>query len=129
MEEGFSLFFFLGFPWLLLGFSMFIIFCLLYLQKKIIFFKFTTWPDFGVPEDTDQFLEFLEEVRRTREMLLTTSTQNQKEIISLEAEGSSQSNNPPIVCHCSVCFFFKFFFERMGLGGFISFLRGCIARG
>uniref|UniRef100_A0A915M994 Protein tyrosine phosphatase n=1 Tax=Meloidogyne javanica TaxID=6303 RepID=A0A915M994_MELJA len=70
-------------------------------SRIIHHFQFTTWPDFGVPEDTDQFLEFLEEVRRTREMLLTTSTQNQKEIISLEAEGSSQSNNPPIVCHCS----------------------------
>nr|CAD2180963.1 unnamed protein product [Meloidogyne enterolobii] len=68
-------------------------------SRIIHHFQFTTWPDFGVPEDTDQFLEFLEEVRRTREMILTTP--NQKEIISLEAEGSSQSSNPPIVCHCS----------------------------
>uniref|UniRef100_A0A1I8BRW6 protein-tyrosine-phosphatase n=1 Tax=Meloidogyne hapla TaxID=6305 RepID=A0A1I8BRW6_MELHA len=67
-------------------------------SRVIHHFQFTTWPDFGVPEDTDQFLEFLEEVRRTREMLLTTS---QKESISLEDEGSSIQTNPPVVCHCS----------------------------
>jgi len=107
---------------------MFIIFLpALSIQNFFSFLKFTTWPDFGVPEDTDQFLEFLEEVRRTREMLLTTTTPNQKEIISLEAEGSSQSNNPPIVCHCSVCFFLIFLKEWVGVD-FIFFLGDCIAR-
>ena len=32
-------------------------------------FQFTTWPDFGVPEHTDHFLEFLEHVRQTYQKL------------------------------------------------------------
>jgi hypothetical protein len=56
--------------------------------------QFTTWPDFGVPEHTDHFLEFLEEVRGTREKLLEKDSGSNEE--------AKSAASPPIVCHCSV---------------------------
>lgn len=49
-------------------------------------FQYTTWPDFGVPEHTDHFLEFLKHVRST----IQNSIMDVKD-----------KTNPPIVCHCS----------------------------
>ncbi|KAI1701937.1 protein-tyrosine phosphatase domain-containing protein [Ditylenchus destructor] len=60
--------------------------------RVIHHFQFITWPDFGVPEHTDHFLEFLEHVRQTYQKL-------EAERNSASTEGSD--NAPPIVCHCS----------------------------
>ncbi|KAH7712236.1 protein-tyrosine phosphatase [Aphelenchoides avenae] len=52
-------------------------------SRTIYLFQFTTWPDFGVPEHTDHFLEFLQHVRK------------------LDVSLTEASGPHPIVCHCS----------------------------
>uniref|UniRef100_A0A915KDW8 protein-tyrosine-phosphatase n=1 Tax=Romanomermis culicivorax TaxID=13658 RepID=A0A915KDW8_ROMCU len=33
-------------------------------EREVLHFQFNTWPDFGVPESTNEFLEFLYQVRK-----------------------------------------------------------------
>ena len=84
-------------------------------QSRIIHhFQFTTWPDFGVPEHTNHFLEFLEEVRAAREKLLdeggaspssvqqeNTSAKHTVNNNNSSGGGNKSFANAPIVCHCS----------------------------
>jgi len=51
--------------------------------------QFVDWPDFGVPENTDHFLEFYNHVRQIDEAALENSS------------NSTPRVQFPIVCHCS----------------------------
>uniref|UniRef100_A0A915D782 Uncharacterized protein n=1 Tax=Ditylenchus dipsaci TaxID=166011 RepID=A0A915D782_9BILA len=67
--------------------------------------QFVTWPDFGVPQHTDHFLEFLEHVRRinrTNSSAQIVTSQNHI-LESREDKSPATDDNvqPPIVCHCS----------------------------
>lgn len=56
-----------------------------------------TWPDFGVPENTEHFLEFLAYVRNISNKIASDDDllkKDNKELINIK-------KRLPIVCHCS----------------------------
>lgn len=64
-------------------------------SRIIHHFQYMTWPDFGVPENTEHFLEFLFNVRNINNTIATDGE------ISNEGSKESVQKRSPIVCHCS----------------------------
>ena len=68
-------------------------------MKILAIFRYHSWPDFGVPEDTGPFLDFVESVRAFKDVL----------------------ENAPVLVHCSAGIGRTGTFISVNLGGLALF--------